>query len=323
MGSSMSSGFNQLDEHIRQGVEQMEPVRFRWLVLYLAVWVVALFGAAATFIAFTTAKETPEIGWITAGVSGVSLLITRARSSSRCSTLHSAFDVWRETGVQLLEGTARYSAGRGLPQSDFDNSGLNSAFYNRYAASHFLTVGGIRSSALSAQYEYTETYYETEYYTDSDGRSHSREVQKQRTVVVPIFDGMLLILPAELPHSAWVILRHRDAGVPNGVHRLTVASPFLVKHYAVGASDQLAGHRTLTPTLREALWEYRQQFKYTPGYSYRDGLLYITIPHYWLDCGQRPGKWVPMTTARLDRVLKSCGKAIEFLKATTVKLVPT
>jgi len=200
---------------------------------------------------------------------------------------------------------------------------LNSAFYNRYAASHFLAVAGIRSSALSVKHVYTETYYVTEYYTDSQGHSQSRQVQKQRTVVVPIFDGILLILPAGLPHSAWVVLRHRDAGVPKGVHRLTVASPFLAKHYAVGASDQFAGHRALTPTLMEALWEYRQQFKYTPGYSFRDGLLYLTIPDYWLDFGQRPVKWVPVTTARLDRVQKSCGKAIDFLKATAASLIPT
>jgi hypothetical protein len=291
--------------------------------LYLVAWAIALIGGPATLIAFNVARETPAVGWIIAGVFGTPLLVVGVMASSHGSKLHKLFDTWREEGVQLLEGTAQFSADGGLAQADFDGSGLNSAYYNRYAASHFLAVGGIRSSALSVKHEYTETYYETEFYTDSQGHSQSRQVQKQRTVVVPIFDGMLLIFPSELPHPTWVILRHRNAGLPDGVHRLTVASPYLVKHYAVGAADQFAGHRTLTPTLMEALWEYAKQFKYTPGYSYRKGLLYLALPDYWLDFGRRPGKWMPVTTARLDRVLKSCGQAIDFVKATATTLVPT
>lgn len=303
----------------------MEPIRFGWLMCYMITWVVALIGAYALALSFNKAYESqaPEAFFVTAAVYGVALLTLRAILSSQRSRLHNAFDAWREKGVQLLDGTASYSADRGLSESDFNDSGLNTHFYNSYATSHFLAVGDIRSSGLSVKNVYTQSYLRTESYTDLQGQMQLRTVEEERTVVESIFDGLLLILPAELPHSAWVVLRHRDYGVPKGLSRLSVASPFLVKNYAVGASDKFAGHRTLTPSLMEAIGEYAQRFKYSPGYSYRAGMLYLTIPHYWLDFGQRPGKWMPVTTARLNNVLECCRNAIHFLKATAANLVPT
>lgn len=320
--TTVNAGFNQLENHVRRGVEQMEPIRFRWLVFYLITWLVGLGGGASTLAAFSLAKETPIAGWIVVGVVLLAFLILKAIVSRQRERLHSIFDAWRAEGVQLLDQTARFSVDQGLASADFDNSGLNGAYYNTYASSHFLAVGAIRSSALAVKNIYTETYDVTETYTDAQGNSHTRTVRKERTVVVPIFHGMLLVIPAKLPHAAWVVLRHRDAGVPNGVYQLKVASPHLTKNYAVGTSDQFAGHRALTPSLMEALWDYRKKFKCLPGYSYRNGLLYLTIPDHWLNYGQQPGKWLAVTTARLDRVLKACNQSIEFLKATSANLTP-
>jgi hypothetical protein len=317
------AGVNPVEDHIRSGVATLEPIRFRWLICYGVAWLVGAMAGGATFVASTVAKESPGVFWTVLVVSGISTLVAIGISSSQGSKLHEEFNQWRSEGVKLLDRSATFSSSSGIDKSDFDESGLNSAYYNTYSSWNSLEVGGIRSSALSVKHIYTEKYTETESYTDTDGQSKTRQVTKEREVVVPIFDGLMVIMPAKLPHESTVMLRHRDAGVPKDLHRLTVASPFLAKHYAVGASEPFAGHRALTPTLMESLWDYDQQFEYTTGYSYKSGLLYIKIPKYWLIFGDLPGKWTAVTTDKLDRVLNACGTSIAFLKSTATKLVPT
>jgi len=73
----------------------------------------------------------------------------------------------------------------------------------------------------------------------------------------------------------------------------------------------------------EALEIYCQQFRYFLGYSYREELLYITIPSYYLNFGERPGKWSAITTIRLNQVLEACQQSIAFLKEAAGRLKPT
>lgn len=311
------------DDHVRQGVRSMEPMRSRWLLWYLCAWAVPVVLSGATFGTFALAPDNPVAGWSVLAVSIVGILIVGCVSSRSGQKLHQAFNAWREAGVRLLDATAAYSADDGIEESAFDQSGLNGAYYNRFFSWSLLSVGDLRTSALSVKHEYTETYYETEYYTDSEGNQQSRQVQKERTVVIPIFDGIMLTFPMSLPHQTWVLLHYRKTELPEGLIKLSVASPFLAKNYVVAAADQFCGHRTLTPSLMEALETYGQQFPYFPAYSYRDDLLYITIPDYWLAFGKKPGKWSAITTACLSQVLVECQQSIAFLKNTAERLKPT
>jgi len=316
-------GVTRQDDHVRKGVMQMEPMRSRWLMWHLAAWATAVVLLGATAATFALVPNTPEAGWIVLAASIVVILIAGGISRSLGGKLAETFNAWRENGVRLIDADARYAAHQGLGQSDFDQSGLNRAHYNRFSSWSLLSVGDLRTSALSVKHVYTETYYETEYYTDSSGNQQSRQVQKQRTVVIPIFDGMLLALPMSLPHATWVMLQYRKTGLPNELAKMSVASPFLANNYVVGTADQFRGHRALTPTLMEALEMYCQQFRHFPAYSYRDDVLYITIPNYWLAFGRAPGKWSAVTTASLKRVLEECEQSIAFLKDSAERLRPT
>ncbi|MBI1830051.1 MAG: DUF3137 domain-containing protein [Planctomycetes bacterium] len=318
----MTKGPFTLEEHIRRGVDTVEPIRFRWLMIHLSAWLIAIVLCGATYAAYSTAPDNPQILWGAAIFSVVTIACFWALSSYTGSSLVEAFEQWRCEGIQLLDATAALDAAGGLEQSLFDESGLNGAYYNLYDSSQLLTVGPMRASSLSVRHEYTETYYETvtEYHGN---QTTTRQVEKTRTIVDSIFEGLLVVIPVKLPHAAWIILRPQDAGAPDGLHTMRVASPFLTNHYAVGASDQFAAHRALTPTLMESLWDFGQQFGDLPGYSYRGGVLYITVPNYWMDFGEEPSKWSAVTTARLSAVMESCSAAITFLQETAKVLRPT
>lgn len=312
-----------VEEHVRRGVRSMEPMRARWLVWNLCFWIVTVALGGSTVAAWSTFRDEPAVCWTVTGVSALAVIILGSLSSSCRTPLYQAFDTWRAEGVRLLDSSASFAAQSGFSQSDFDRSGLNGAYYNGFSSWSLLSVGSLRASALSVKHTYTETYYDTEYHTDSRGRTESRQVQKKRTVTVPIFDGIMLIVPAPLPRAAWILLRHHASGLPDGVQKIDVASPFLAETYAIGASDPFAGHRALTPSLMEALEVYCGRFRSCVGYSYRDDLLYITIPNHYLGFGERPGKWSAMTALGLRQVLEACQQSIASLQEAAERLKPT
>lgn len=319
----MIADSQQLEAFLRKGAQELEPRRFRWLLLYLVAWILGIVGALATFTAFSMNSGNPQIGWIALGVSAVVFLIACFIASSIGAKLRDQFDQWRAELVQLLEERAEYKANSMLEQTLFDKSGISGAYYNRYSGSGFFKLGDIRLSSLSVNHEYKKTYYETVTSTDSQGRTQTEQVRKEKTIVDTIFYGMLLAIPAPLPHPTWLLLRHRDFEVPKGHKTLTVASPFLMNNFTISADDEFAGHRTLTPTMMHALWEYREKFKYVPRYSFKDGFLYIGIPSFWLDFGNRPSKWRSVTITSLDRIAKACQSSIDFVKTTSESLVPS
>jgi hypothetical protein len=319
---SKKPDFVKFAQHIKQGKELMEPIRIRWLCAFLAAAFCAVVGASVSLLAFSVSPNDPAPGYMSACISFILFIVLALRSASLGEQLNDQFNRWRETGVQMLDSEASFAAGRGLSQADFDSSGLNNATYNRYSCSSMLSVGRSQSSYIYASDERTETYYETEYYTDSQGHQQSRQVQKTRQVVVKIFSGLLLKHPVRLPKGGALMLRSRRVGLPNGWHQLHVASPELHKHYAIGATDAFIGHRTLTPSFMVRLWDYSSTCRYLPSYAYRDGWLYLLIPEFWLSFGRQPGKWRVVSNVSLQQCMDECHASIDFVRNSVQKLVP-
>lgn len=314
--------FVKIAQHIKHGRNEMEPMRIRWLCAYVAAAFCGLVGLGASAMVFAVVPTDPVPGWVTAGVSAVLFIVLAFRSSSLGDQLSERFARWRESAVLMLDGEASFAAYKGLGQAEFDRSGLNNCDYNRYSYNSFLSVGKSQSSYVHVSHERTETYYETEYYTDSQGHHQSRQVQKTRQVVVKVFSGLLVKHPAPMPKGGALMLRSKRTGLPNGWHRLRVASPELNNNYTVGAIDAYAGHRTLTPSFMVRLWNYSSQFKYLPSYAYRDGWLYLLIPDFWLSFGRQPSKWTAITGVGLQQCLDECQASIQFLREGSKALIP-
>lgn len=318
-----TSGGDVLTEHVRDGVAALEPLRTQWCFAFCCCWLFAIGGIIALFSVCALFRGNDVVIGATAGTIVVAFLIAWYCSSSRRRALEAAFNTWREEGVRLIDAQASFDVHNGLARSHFDYSGLNSNYFNEYYCNSLLTVGDVSSSSITALHRYRERYYVTETYTDSQGHSQTRQVEKEREVVKTIYDGMMLIMPAELPHSTWLALRPKHAGLADrGMEHLRVACPELHNNYIIGSTDGFAGYRALTPGFMDDLWEFREPFAYLPSYSFRDDRLYITLPHYWLQFGRRPDPWRTVTTTSLDSILQSCRESIEFLKDTAKFLTP-
>ncbi len=298
---------------LKDGVKRIEPLRSAWLL-----WSFVAFGNFALFAAvvvggFLLFPETPAV-WITAGVVGLVAHCVFGAIKRGCEgKVRVAFDRWRADVFAFLERGAEFSAGGYMAASEFDNSGLNSAYYNRYSGSGYVQARGLTASNLAINHVYTKT----EYYTDSNGNQGSRTV----TVTDPVFHGILIVTDAPLPCRGTVVVNDPHHGIGT-LRKVQVASPHLKKSYAVGADEPFTGHRVLTPSLQEALWEYRRGFKYLPRFAYRSGLLYVAIPGASLDAGTCPTRFSPVTIARLERVLVQCGELLAFLHASAERLRP-
>lgn len=348
------------EQLIRTGVDELEPLRFQWLLFTLSCWLIGIVLAIVIYITYSANRGntgnqlqdrrsqvtraskddtsnqdgSQNIVVVSSVISLIAIIALGVISWKKGKKLHEQFDQWRDKIINSIDSTAQFKQDSYLDQHHFDSSGLNSKTYNTYSGGSFLRVQDMQMSYLSIQHRYKETYYTTET-TYVNGQATTRQVQKEREVVIPIFDGMLVILPAPLPHAGSVMLQPKQSLVkallksystdfiPNNLHKITVASPDLNNNYLVGTSDKFVGHRILTPTLMVSLWEYRGQFKAPPRYSYTGNLLYILLSGISIGCGKRPSKWMPVTTSRLTQVVADCRSSLEFLKATAQKLKPT
>ncbi|MEI6177254.1 MAG: DUF3137 domain-containing protein [Verrucomicrobiota bacterium] len=311
------------EQWIQEGISELEVRRRRWLSWFLAAWGTTVGIVAISYCLFqgTSLDDRVWLAW--AAVSVIGLVILFSMAGGKGSDFRRQFDCWRERVIRGIDDQAEFSPTGCVAQDVFDSSCLNKGYYNKYAGDSHLAIGNIQASNLSVKHVYQETYYETVTETDGQGRTTSRQVARTRTVVVPVYDGLFLLIPARLAHSGAVLLRHREAGIPKEMKSLRVADPHLNKHYAIGASDSFVGHRAMTPTLMEALWDFGLQFKNRPGYSYRDDQLFIAIPNFRISYGQSPGKWTGVTTGKLRKIIDSCESSIHFLKATAERLQPT
>lgn len=314
---------NLREQLIYRGVDTLEPLRFNYRVWSLSTWSISIFLGLITLGIYIKSGYSQSV-WVSVGIiSTITIIVMVVVTFRKKQQLYEKFDSWRDDVIEYIDNAACFKPNECLSQNSFDASGLNTQYYNRYSGSNYLRVENLEASYLLAQHEYTETYYETVTVTNSQGQIETRQEQRTRTKVDTIFEGLLLILHAPLPHSGWVIIRPKGIGVPKGSHKITVASPYLNNNYAIGVSEKFMGHRTLTPTLMESLWDYAQQFKYLPGYSYQKNLLYVTIPGGWLDFGRRPGVWSAITFSTLERVIQDCQNSIRFLKESAERLKPS
>ena len=314
---------NPKEQLIHNGIETLEPLRFKYTVFYFSSWIISVILLLITIKVYFDSKDESST-WITmAVVSVVIVIIMIVVTIGKKRELDEEFDSWRNGVIHHIDSSAILKANECLRQDLFNASGLNSKYYNRYSGSNYLRVGDFQASYLSVKHEYKETYYETVTTTNSQGQSETRQERRERTVVKTVFNGLLLILTAPLPHAGWVILILQSIGIPNGLHKINVASPYLVNNYAIGVSEKFIGHRALTPSLMEALWDYRNQFNDLPGYSYQDSLLYITIPGVELKFGNYPNAWSQVTFSKLDKIISDCENSINFLKGSAEKLKPS
>lgn len=301
------------EELLKKGASELEPLRWRWLMWSLTTWTTFCVLAFLTLIVLAGASETPVAALVTGAVSLLIVYLFARMGRWYRDKLQDGFDHWRAEVFAFLENGAEFTANCHLSQADFDHSGLNSAVYNRFSGDNQLSFHGVRASNLAINHVYEETYYTT----DSDGN----RVAKTRTVVAPVFHGLMLIVDAPLPHAGTVVINDPGHGI-GVLRKLQVTCPHLKKRYAIGADDPLVGHRVLTPSFQEALWGYRQEFKYLPRFAYRSGKLYVAIPGASLQAGKRPIRWLPVSITRLDRVLKQCEALLGFLHSSAEKLRP-
>lgn len=311
-----------LDNHVNEGVQLLAPLRKQWLRAYLCSWLFVLTGSAVIFGTWSAVPNEPLVAWCITGGAILCMLFMIARSSKKGDELAESFNKWRAEAVVQINSDAALRSESGLDQSSFDDSLLYRATYNRYSGWNLVQLGNIKCSSLSVKHEYQETYYETETYTDSNGHSQSRQVQKTRTVVRPVFDGTMIEMPAPAPYPLTAVLQHPSHGHVKGLKKFRPDSTYLLKNYAISVSDQFASHRMLTPTMQVEIEEFSRMFKYLPGYSYRGDRVYVCLPDFYLSYGDRPGKWRAITTARLIKVTENCEKSLEFLASITPRLVP-
>jgi len=315
------SGMNS-ERLIEEGATELEMLRQLWLRASLISW--GLFGGAGliSYALFNARPDDPRIWGGAAAATVIIGFIFFAISKRRRNALYDRFHAWRDRAIQMIDADAQLHPSNCIKQEAFDDSWLNGAFYNRYYGNNYLRVGNVECSNLSLKHQYEESYTETVYETDSRGQQTSRQVNKTRTVIVPIYDGFFMATPAQLPHPGSVLLRHSSQGLPNGLKTINVASPNLKKTYAIGATDQFLGYRAMTPKLMVALWEFCAQFKYAPGFSYRGSLLYITLPNFFIGFGTTPGRWRAITLSTLRKVFDECAQSIKFVKTTSQILQP-
>jgi hypothetical protein len=311
-----------LDNHVNQGVILLGPLRKQWLRAYLSSWLFALVGGVSIAGTWAMAKNEPIVAWCVTGTVVLCMFLMMRRSTKKGETLARSFNKWRAEAVTQIHADAALDTNSYIDQSSFDASLLYRSVYNRYSGWNFIQLGNMKCSSLSVKHEYQETYYETETYTDSNGTSQTRQVQKTRTVVRPVFDGTMIEIPAPAPYPVTAILQHPSHGLVKDLQKLRPESTFLLKNYAISVSDQFAGHRMLTPSMQVDIEEFSRMFKYLPGYSYRGNRVYVCLPSFYLSYGDRPGKWRAITTAKLIKVIENCQKSIEFLESITPRLIP-
>ena len=311
-----------LDNHVNQGVQLLGPLRKKWLRAYLCSWLFLFAGSAAIAGTWAAAQNEPIVAWCVTGGVVLCMLFMMRRSSKKGEALAKSFNKWRAEAVTQINSDAAISCDSYLEQSSFDDSLLYRTVYNRYSGWNFIQLGNLKCSSLSVKHEYQETYYETETYTDSNGRSETRQVQKTRTVVRPVFDGTMIEIPAPTPYPLTAVLQHPSHGLVKDLQKFRPESTYLLKNYAISVSDQFASHRMLTPSMQVDIEEFSRMFKYLPGYSYRGNRAYVCLPSFYLSYGDRPGKWRAVTTARLIKVIENCQKSIEFLASITPRLIP-
>jgi hypothetical protein len=306
---------------LRDGADEMEAIRLRWLKSFMFAWLAALVLVPVTAGVYALAPDLPAVWGTVAGASLVTLLVMGSTSGKHGERLVAAFVAWRDQVVRALNPDADLDPSGYLESDVFDASGLNGAYYNRYSGWNHLALGPMRASNLAVDHVYTVTVYETVSSTDANGNTTYQQVARQKTVVDPIFHGVLLIVPAPLPHPGTVVVSPSGAGL-DGLREVRVMSPDLRNNYAIGASEPFVGHRTLTPSLQAALWDYCCQQGCRAGFAYRDGLLYVTLPGATLEFGSVPGKWQVIGESRLMRVVEICRAALNFMHDSADTLRP-
>ena len=228
--------------------------------------------------------------------------------------LRDGFDEWRSECVKLINSDTTFSPHDFIDKNTFNDSCVTMSAYNRYWGSSLLRCGNTTASYLCVENERVETYYDT----DSQGRT----VQCQRTVIDNVFTGLLIKTPAQLKHPAWIILKPSGSSLPSGLSKMRVSSPTLNRNYAIGATDEFAGHRLLTPSMMDNLMEFNKLFKYLSTFSYRGGFLYISVPGVMLTYGNYPSRLKPITSSSLRAVADACKSSIQLVSSSTQALLP-
>src|SRR5437762_1690537 len=90
---------------VREGVDELEPIRFAWLLWYLSAWAVAVVGGLGAFIALG-AFRAKEVGTVIGGVGLVALIVVGSISAGKGKKLAAAFDAWRDRVVKLADKAA-------------------------------------------------------------------------------------------------------------------------------------------------------------------------------------------------------------------------
>jgi hypothetical protein len=365
----------EVDRHVTKGVEELEPVRQKYallsVIIFVAKWTLkllilyCLLAIAKAFICqlnvdFATLKSNSSFSWL--GIEVEKIFISYCNTifispplpiqslpneisnlsvyskeiangivylcgylvlsgflggqvSKHKANLRDKFDKWRSECVKLIHSDTTFSPHEFIDKNTFNDSCVTMSAYNRYWGSSLLRCGNTSASYLCVENERVEIYYET----DSQGRS----VQCQRTVIDNVFTGLLIVTPAKLKHPAWIILKPSGGSLPSGLSKMRVSSPALNRNYTIGATDEFAGHRLLTPSMMDNFMEFNKLFKYLSTFSYRGELLYVSIPSVMLTYGSYPSRAKPVTSSSLRAVADACKSSMQLVTESTKALLPT
>jgi hypothetical protein len=335
----MNSNKNLILEENRQqltmrGVDSMEYFRISALIRCLLFWLIMLPSLLAT--GFWICFQLNEAFVVSAVivVSIIILFLLNAWAIAPSKNMLNAYENWqRDVIVKMAaDSNAVFQPNGVLPKEDSEmihhsqytstiSSSPNIRKYNVYNGKNCIKFGNLRAGYVSVKHRYEEEH--TSYKTDSEGKEISTTSTTIR--VEDIFNGVVIIISAPLPagtHDKDVV-EIRDDGLSCNVKKIRIAHPRIsASRYNVGATSEFSGHRTLTPVLQTAIWDYRNRFRKLPRFVYRNQLLYVGIPDIKLNFGNAPRIFRRITRDQLNNVITKIEETLLFLMDTEKLLKP-
>lgn len=238
-------------------------------------------------------------------------------TASSSEKMFAAYGQWRSMILTELtsDANATFEPKGCLSNDDFHNI-HHSRDYNTFQGENTVKFGFLRAGYVNVQRE-----YEVEHTVERDGKIET----VTETKIERIWDGVIVVTSAPLPTGADDAVEIRSDGLSWDMSKIRIAHPHIsASRYQVGTSSDLVAHRTLTPVIQTAIWDYHEELGRgkESTFVYRDQLLYVGIPGLNLNFGTNPNIFFRITRQRLNSVISTIEETILFLSKVE-NLLPT
>ena len=306
-----------------QGVNSMESFRISalsrfgialFVILVLIAVGIVLIAVGISMISSNSSDSSEEVwtvivtGLIVLVMIGVMIRVLVGWAGSPSKKMLAAYDQWRSMIVIELtnDANATFEPQQNLSDGDFHMI-HHRRDYNIFQGNNMIKFGALRAGYVNVQRE-----YEVEHTVERDGKTET----ETETKTEEIWDGVIIVSPAPLPTSAGGAVEIRSDGLSPGMTEIRIAHPHIsTSRYRVGTSSDLIAHRTLTPVIQTAIWDYHAELGRgkESTFVYRNQLLYVGIPNLRLDFGKNPSIFFSITRQRLNTVISTIEETIRFL----------